>query len=165
MSLFLLPNDILVYIFKILSILDRSSLLFLDKTQFFKNLIKNDYNSVIKIQKFYKNNLPRVPLLQHYNTTYNSLYTKNLLIRMYIASYPMNFLIKFPETYIESIKKTQTTPFGNLPEFNSDLILDELTNWIKNNLPNSIYTRSRRDIKRFLNHPKVTKAGINYCGW
>ena len=165
MNLFLLPNDVLNYIFKILSIIDRKGLLFLDKTFYFKNLIKNDYNSVIKIQRFYKNNLPRVPLLQHYNTTYNSLYTKKLLIRMYIASYPMNFLIKFPETYINSMKQSQTTGWGIHLEFNSDSTLDELENWIKDNLPNLVYSRSRRDIMKFLEHPKVTKEGINYSGW
>ena len=165
MNLFLLPNDVLNYIFKILSIIDRKGLLFLDKTLYFKNLIKNDYSSVIKIQRFYKNNLPRVPLLQHYNTTYNSLYTKKLLIRMYIASYPMNFLIKFPETYINSMKQSQTTGWGIHLEFNSDSTLDELENWIKDNLPNLVYSRSRRDIMKFLEHPKVTKEGINYSGW
>ena len=62
MSLYILPRDILNYIFYILSISDRRCLLFLDRTQFFKNLIKTDHNSIIKIQRFYKNNLPRLPL-------------------------------------------------------------------------------------------------------
>ena len=77
--MFLLPNDILYYIFRILDISDRAKLLFLNKSQFFKKLIDKDHNSIVKIQKFYKNNLPRLPLSQHYNTTYNSLYTKKLL--------------------------------------------------------------------------------------
>ena len=164
-TMFLLPNDILYYIFRILDISDRSKLLFLNKRQFFKKLIDKDYNSIIKIQKFYKNNLPRLPISQHYNTTYNRLFTKNMLIRMYIANYPMNFLVKLPETYVQSMKKSQSLYWGINLEYNNDQILDQLTRWINENLPDVVYNRTRRDIRKFLNHPKVTKNGISYTGW
>ena len=68
-------------------------------------------------------------------------------------------------TIILSAKKSQSFQWGINLEYNNDQILDELTRWINRNLPCVVYYRTRGDIRKFLNHPNVTKDGLSYTGW
>ena len=80
MKLLFLPNEILNIIFNNLSLIDKKGLLLLNKGNIFKQKVINEYRNVIKIQRFYKNNLPRLPQVQHYNSTYDSLYNKKIMV-------------------------------------------------------------------------------------
>ena len=165
MKLLFLPNEILNIIFNNLSLIDKKGLLLLNKGNIFKQKVINEYRNVIKIQRFYKNNLPRLPQVQHYNSTYDSLYNKKIMVRQYISSYPMEYLLKFPETYIRTLSRNNFANWGISLENNSDSILSTLGNWINLNLSPDINNRTRRDIKKFLDNPLVTKDGLRYVGW
>ena len=166
MKLLFLPTEILKIINDNLSLIDKKGLLLVNKNTIFKSIIINEYNSIIKIQLFYKNNLPRLPLVQHYNSTYDSMLSKKLMIRRYIASYPMNYLVRIPENYVYTLSNAlNMNSWGINLENNSSLVLEEIGEWITNNLPEDKDCRSRRDIRKFLTHRYVTKSGLRYLGW
>ena len=151
-SLYYLPDDVLLYTCDKLTLIDKRSLVLINKNNPFVIKLNNEYSSLIKIQRFYKRNLPRLHVSPQYNPKYDSLFSKKELIRLYIASYPMEYLLKFPETYINNMFSTNVSGIN-------------LKHWLKKNLPIDTNKRTRRDIKKFLDHPKVTRGGINDSGW
>jgi len=141
----LLPDEILTNLYNYLSIIDSKKLILLDNL--FLMLFKNDLANIKKIQYFYKSNRPLLPIENKYTPNYNSLYNKKLLIRHYIAHYPMEFLVYYPE---QLINKTQKF---------------ELLNWLTENTPKSIHLRTRRHIRSFLLLDNISKNDIFFTGW
>ena len=108
-------------------------------------------NKVRLIQNYYKNNRPCVPEKKGFDRNFRENYwptfTKNLLVRQYIASYPMEYLKVFPENLINKTHKP------------------ELLQWLVDNTPRSVEERSRRHVRNFLMLDDITKEDILYTGW
>ena len=120
----------------------------------FKNWIIDDRNKVVKIQRFYKRNLPRLPTEKYYTLNFHTKYNKKLLVRYYIASYPMKYLLIYPEMIINTINNRGDS---SKAEF--------LMNWIVNNIPSNINKRTRNHVKKFLMLDKISKFNIIDTGW
>lgn len=126
-------------------------------------------SNIKKIQNLYKNNLPRFPptaLISgqaaevarggrpaFYIHGRNLDWKKSLIVRIYIASYPMRYLLGYPE---DLIKKTRN---GHSPDETT-----ALKNYVNRKLPKKD-KRTRRDIRDFLNQSIITLQDIIYTGW
>ena len=71
-SLYILPDDVLFYICDLLNLSDKRSLGILHMINPFLVKLKKEYISIIKIQRFYRSTLPRLPYLS------NTIYSPNL---------------------------------------------------------------------------------------
>ena len=150
----IITDEISNEIFNRLSIKDQLNLvcsISLRYNPIFNRLFTIKKNSIIKIQRFYKNNLPRLPLENGYNPNYSNLYDKKLLVRHYIAHYPINHLLMFPEFLI------------NKCAYRNDR--ETLMNWIVEKTPHNISDRKVRHVRDFLMMPQIIKKDIIYAGW
>ena len=120
----------------------------------FKNWIIEDRNKIIKIQKFYRHNLPRLPEETGFNMNYYITYNKKLLVRHYISKYPMTYLLPYPESVINSLNNIGQSAKAK-----------RLMNWVVNNTPTTINKRTRRHVRDFLMLNEITKQDIIYTGW
>ena len=120
----------------------------------FKNWIIEDRNKVVQIQQFYKRNLPRLPEEKCFTLNFHTRYNKKLLVRYYIASYPMQYLIPYPEMVINTINKSGNSSKAGF-----------LMNWVVNNTPATIDKRTRRHVKKFLMLDEISKQDIINTGW
>ena len=105
-------------------------------------------SNIRRIQTLYKNHLPRCPPL----TTMSSI-SKSLLVRIYIAVYPMKYLLTYPEFLVTKINK-----------LSNNIKNASLEKYVKGKIPTKD-ERTRRDIRNFLNHPLITSSDIVYTGW
>ena len=126
-------------------------------------------SNIKKIQKLYKNNLPRFPPTAlivgvavevarggrpaFYIHGSNLDLKKTLIVRIYIASYPMRYLMGYPE---DLIKKTRN---GHPSDETA-----ALKNYVNRKLPKKD-KRTRRDIRDFLNQSIITLQDIIHTGW
>ena len=146
-----IPDDILLYeIYITLPVKNIYALICVNKH--INSILYYEYlksKSIIKIQRFYRNNLP-IFETNNTNWTINNISNnlKHSIIRYYIAKYPMEYLIGYPEFYVLKYLKNNIT----------------MIDWIKNNLP-PIENRTRRHIRDFFNLNIITAKGICYCGW
>ena len=144
------PNDIILYeIYKPLPEKNIYALICINKH--INSILIDEYvklKATIKIQRFYKNNLPRFESDTDWSIDNISNNLKHNIIRYYIAKYPMEYLIRYPEFYVLKYLKN---------DFN-------IVNWIKKNLP-PVKNRTRRHIREFFYLDTITAKGICYCGW
>ena len=84
----ILPYCIVDLIFSFYSVNDKLLKFVILNKKYSKNCV-NILSKIIKIQKFYKNNLPKLPLSDHYDIDYKNRFTKHQLVRFYICNYDM----------------------------------------------------------------------------
>lgn len=146
----MLSTDLVFNIINYLPIKNKIYCIFLNKR--FYNYYNKYIRSILTIQHFYKNNRPNLPpepdkwsgIIER---KYNKLFTKKLLVRHYIAHYPMRYLLIYPEFLINKLQKPN------------------LLQWLVENSPDTVEKRTRRDIRNFLMLDNITKEDILYTGW
>ena len=150
-----LPKELIREISERGSIYEEYILINTNKRHFaiLSNKFKTTMSCIIKIQNFYKNNLPLFPEVKKIGQ-FNIDITKNKLVRIYIASYPYNLLLNYPEFFTKKI--------STIILMNEDKLL-ELKSKLKN-LPLAKH-RTLRDIKKFLMNKYITVEDILYTGW
>ena len=149
-----LPEELVKKILHNNSVVDEfsmSSTNSINKALFLEDL-KKKLLSIKKLQLFYKKNLPRFLDISNNSGYYHSAkYTckKNHLIRIYIANYPVKYLLSYPEFLVKKISR-----------FSENI---EIKN-ILSGLPPA-NNRTRRNIRNFLLCPLITTDDIMYGGW
>ena len=149
-----IPDDMCREIYSRLSYKDQQKIACtfkLEQNSIYYKLFQKFINNIVKIQRFYKRNLPRLPPDNHYDPSYSRKYTKKLLVRHYIAHYPMERLIIYPEHLINNCRYRNDT--------------EELMNWLIENTPHNITDRKPKHIRKFLMLPQIIKRDIMYAGW
>ena len=79
---------------------------------------------------------------------------KSKLVRIYIASYPYDLLLNYPEFFTKKISNINFTNEDKLSGLKSNL----------KNLPLP-KNRTLKDIKKFLMNKHITSKDISYVGW
>ena len=113
----------------------------------------NIWDKIIKIQNFYKNNLPRLPSSEHYNNNYENTFSKHLLVRYYVCNYDLQYFRRYPEFLLNKCINENSNKFN------------EVNNWINQNLSSDLSKRTIRQLRDFLMHPLITKKDILRAGW
>ena len=115
---------------------------------FNKDLYKKfvaEQKSASKIQKFFRRN--RVNW-DNYELITNNRIKKRYLIRLYMATYPQEFLFDFPNFFIDKFERNIRY------EENFHIFMSE-------NTP----TKTRRFVKKFLELDEITYNDIEFVGW
>ena len=155
----LLPNELILEISDNFDIFTIMSIISINKNyrRFFLTKKIRLMTYIKRIQKLYKNNLPRTPVLptapSHRQVWLEQSLNKSLLVRIYIASYPMKFLKNYPEFLVKKINA--------ISDNNKNVYLK---NYVNNKMPPAD-KRTRRDIKTFLHEPLISSYNILYTGW
>lgn len=153
-----LPNVLEISLFNYLNLKNKFNLGISGRNIYY-NIILLYIKSAKIIQNTYRNNLPRLPnpyplnnkSTYIFNINYKYQYSKKLLIRHYIAHYPLKYLLLYPEFLL------------NKCTYKSDRLF--LLDWIKNKTPNSIKLRTIRHVRDFLMLNEIKKVDIEYAGW
>ena len=119
----------------------------------FNKFALNSLTMIIKIQNFYKNNLPRLPSSEHYNNNYENTFSKHLLVRYYVCNYDLQYFRRYPEFLLNKCIDENSNKFN------------EVNNWINQNLSSDLSKRTIRQLRDFLMHPLITKKDILRAGW
>ena len=148
----LLPYCIVDDIIDYLPIDDKISITITLNKNFHTSAI-NIWDKNIKIQNFYKNNLPRLPPCDHYDINYKNTFTKYQLVRYYVCNYNIQYFNKYPEILLNKCFNNNTDSYT------------QLNSWINDNLPSEPTQRTLRQLRDFLMHPIITKENILHTGW
>ena len=151
------PYDINRYI---INFLDFDSLLKIIKSsKTIPSEIKAEYirqkHAKLVLKKFYnKYNINAIMKPyddSHFNPNYSSTIPKKIEIRHYMACYPQNWLIKYPEFLVSkcSNRLGQTK-------------VNTLTQYIQTKLNSDKNLRTRREIKSFLELPQISVKDIHF---
>lgn len=149
----ILPIEIISYISKYTNIYDIcTGLICINKQYSFESNIRKSkfILNVIKLQSFYKKN---PPVTLYDPSPLRIPYSKKLLVRGFIARYPMVHLKSYPEFLTSKIHN-----LSNQPK------IATLEKYIEEKMPIPV-KRTRRDLRDFLGHQLITIENFNYVGW
>ena len=139
-----LNEDLLMYVYNLIPIIDRASISKTDK--FFTELFKNDLSKIIKIQRAFRKNR----ISDDYDDYIN--FSDHIMHRYYMAKYESKHLLSYPEFLTNKAIRQMDKR-------------ENAFNWINENLDKDANKRRRKDIYRFFKENNITSQEIVYAGW